>query len=58
MPFRCSEPVSERRFLLTLRLMMGMAIAAWRMMPAGLNPICISYRCNLKLYHLQLLPSI
>ncbi|ADU95689.1 hypothetical protein GYMC52_3338 [Geobacillus sp. Y412MC52] len=39
-------------FLLALHLMMGMAIAAWRMMPAGLTPIFISYRCNLKLYHL------
>ncbi|WP_197071915.1 hypothetical protein [Geobacillus kaustophilus] len=57
-PFRCSEPVSERRFLFALRLMMGMAIAACRMMPAGLIPICISYRCNLKFYHFQLLSTV
>ncbi|AEV20912.1 hypothetical protein GTCCBUS3UF5_36110 [Geobacillus thermoleovorans CCB_US3_UF5] len=37
-------------FLLALHLMMGMAIAVWRMMPAGLTPIWISYRCNSSIF--------
>lgn len=45
-------------FLLVLHLMMGMATAAWRMMTARLTPICISYRCNLKIDHLQLLSTV
>ncbi|MGG3894149.1 hypothetical protein [Geobacillus stearothermophilus] len=44
-------------FLLILHLMMGMATAAWRMMTARLTPIC-SYRCNLKIDHLQLLSTV